>query len=887
MFDVRLESGGAIRVPLDVSVVNGYLLEPFSKVPKTFVQVDGEPIVLKVRHARDDLESPTRTIVTLRDARNEQQGMSFVPAEAVRFGEIRVPSLGVTIRHRGSSASRPAASAAVTGRSVFDRVAAEPEQSFERARRELPELDPRAGLYIPLGPPLARQEIAVRYDGSTEINASALKVPADDGRPGRWRHLLQLRTGDPPVDQAAGGSITLRRLDGCLPVVIQTWQVSGVTYEQTSVATYLKGEPAQPRGDEEVVLLCRLKITNGAQTPRPAGLRLTWRPRTPMKPDEGLLIEDGFVRLAGPQPDRPGDYLYYAKGGFHAEPSAQGKPIDTLAWKDELGSGQEAVFEWRVPFGIPSKEKKPELAGLDFDRVVAHETDRWRKLLAQAAGFHVPDPLLNDFYKATLVNLWISADRDPFNGMEVLPAGTFGYNVCLNESCIQVRSLDRRGLHADARRYLDAMLRGQSTQGLHGRFTDKEGVFLGMPTQTGNYQTFNYNLDHGFTLWTLAEHYRFTRDRDWLARVAAALVAACDFVTRQAAWKPGSNTLTADDRYWGIGLLPPGHLEDPPEWLWWFAVNAYAWRGMQAAAEVLGEIGHPDAVRLAGEARSFGDNLRRSCKEAMIRAPVVRLRDGSYVPFQPTRSRLRGRDAGWIRDALYGPIHLIECGIYPPGSPEAEWILRDAEDNVFIGAERGYKLDDFEAQWFSWGGMTLQPNLLPVPAVYQDRGLRKHAVRAFYNTLCASVYADARSFAEWVPRPGTPGGPMFKPPDECAFVVWMRDLLIREHDDELDLLSGVPADWLRGGEPIVLTGAPTWFGPMDLRVTTRADGRELAVEYTGPTRHPPRWIRVHAGTPGRIRDVTLDGGRWTQFDAATGVIELPGKTAQARLVVTY
>lgn len=881
-FEAHLGGKTRIGLPLDISVVNGHLLDDFRLFPAVSLQVESEPITFRVRFAAGDIDSPSRTIVTLRDSRNKEAGVSFLPAEAERYGGIEVPAMGVTILPPRRTAPPPDTQAAPT---IFDRVAAEPEQTFERARRELPELDPRPSLYVPLGPPHARQEIAIRYGGSVEIHGSALKVAADDGKPGKGRTVLRLRTGVPPADPGADRRIRVSRLDGYLPIVKQSWEHAGVSYEQTSVATYLSGEPGVPRGDEPVVLLCRLKVANRTQASQPGAVRLTWP--VLQNPPESLIVQNGDVLLAGGSRDSSADPIFHVKGDFQTEEGGEGKASDTLVWKSDLAAGQVEVLEWYVPFSPATERAESELAGLDFDRVVTAEAERWRRLVAKSATYDVPDPLLSTFWKSSLVNLWISADRDPFNGMEVLPAGTFGYNVCLNESCIQVRSLELRGLHGDAERYLDAMVRGQSSKPLQGRFTDQEGVFLGMPTRTGDYQTFNYNLDHGFLLWTLAEHFRFTRDRDWLTRTAPAMIKACDFVTRQAKWKPGTNTLSLDDRNWGIGLLPPGHLEDPPEWLWWFAVNAYAWRGMDAAARVLGEIDHPEARRLSDEAAAFGDTLRRSCKESMIRAPVVRLRDGTYVPFQPTRSRLRGRDTGWIRDALYGPIHLIECGVYAPNSPEAEWILRDAEDNVFSGGQRGYEMSDPPTQWFSWGGMTLQPNLLPAPTVYQDRGLRKHALRGFYNTLCASIYADAGCFAEWVPRPGKGGGPLFKPPDESAFVVFMRDLLVRERGDELDLLAGAPAEWLKPGRRIRLQGLPTWFGSMDLLVRSDANAREVAIELTGPQRNPPRRIRIHTGALGRIIGAQSDGKPLAGVDTDRGIIELPAGPPSIALVIQY
>jgi hypothetical protein len=309
---------------------------------------------------------------------------------------------------------------------------------------------------------------------------------------------------------------------------------------------------------------------------------------------------------------------------------------------------------------------------------------------------------------------------------------------------------------------------------------------------------------------------------------------------------------------------------------------------MQATAESLAAIGHPEAERIASDASAFGEELRASCRESMIRAPVVRLRDGTYVPFQPTRSRLRGRDLGWIRDCLYGPVHLIDCGIYPPDSTEAEWILRDTEDNVFIGAARGRELEDYERQWFSWGGITLQSNLLPNPLVYLRRGQPRHAIRAFYNSLAANLYADVRTFCEHpIEAYGVGTGPFFKSPDESAFIVWFRHLLILENGQDLELMAGVPKEWLEGGKSITVFGAPTWFGPLSMEVNSSTEGGEVAISLDLPTRNPPEHVRVHlrAGRP--LTSVTVDGEAYADYDVKAAIITLPGGQARARILARY
>jgi hypothetical protein len=237
---------------------------------------------------------------------------------------------------------------------------------------------------------------------------------------------------------------------------------------------------------------------------------------------------------------------------------------------------------------------------------------------------------------------------------------------------------------------------------------------------------------------------------------------------------------------------------------------------------------------------------------------------------------------------LYGPIHLIDCGVYDDGSVEAEWILRDAEDNVFIGAARGRPLEDFETQWFSWGGITLQSNLLPNPLVYLRRGQPKHVIRAFYNSLAANVYERERTFCEHpIQDYGVGAGPFFKSPDESAFIVWFRHLLVAEDEDELILMGAVPDAWVAPGERIAVRGVPTWFGPMSMEVACSSGGETLSVELSAPRRNPPRLLRLRIPGTRPIRGVEVDGKAFRQFDADRRIIRLPGDVGEAEISVTF
>jgi hypothetical protein len=668
-----------------------------------------------------------------------------------------------------------------------------------------------------------------------------------------------------------------RLLDGHLPIVISSWETGGVRYEQTCVSAFLAGEPTAIKGDETVVLLSRVVITNVTNTTVRATVRLQTEPGEQLAADHSHVSATALCGGKGERYPEP-RYRFFLRadgGELTTRNATSDSSATTVVSEWQLAPGTSRVVEFHIPFvTLDTEAERGQIAALDFDRVLAAESGRWRKIISQAATFEVPDLLLTDFYKASLAHVLITGDRDPRSGWSTLSAGTLMYGLYLNEASHQIRSLEMRGLHEAARKYLDAFVAGQSAGRMVGRFTDATGalrhVQLG-PRDKPELAGSHYNLDHGFGLWMLNEHYRFTRDRQWLAKTAPALIAACDFITHQRNRPPGADLLDAADVRWGIGLMPPGHLEDPPEWHRWFAVNAYAVRGMLATAESLKEIGHPEAGRIDREASDFLKTLRDSCREAMVRAPVVRLRDGTYVPHQPTRSRLRGRDVGWVRDALYGPVHLIDCGIYADDSPEAGWILRDAEDNVFIGAERGRALTEFDSQWFSWGGITIQANLLPNPLVYVRRGQPQMAVRAFYNALATFCYDDVRTFCEHpVDFLGMGEGPFYKSADESAFIAWFRSLLICENGRDLELLPAVPLEWFADGKEIKVRGAATWFGPLNLHVVCQNQRMDITVDL--PTRNPPRKTRIHLRRPEIIKKVVVNGRAASAGELKAGVL---------------
>lgn len=871
------------QVPEEVvlEVHNGYLGAGGPR-RRTVALPPGESAVeAAVLYAGCEPDSAERTLVT---ARRGEAAFSFVPQE-VLAAPLWCPDLGVYVRRRGGP-SLERYLGRQRGRSVYDMIADEPEQTWTRASSEIPQLIPSRQrplpLYVPLGAPENRQEFCLSWDGSFFIDKSCLKSPGPDAErllfEGERLRLL-IATGATPDLRMRDGAVVHRLLEDCLPVVISSWVTEGVEYRMTSFAT-LEGEvpgPAHPPGTRPSLLLGRLTARNPGREPATAVVRFALDPPERLAVEEGAVWSTGPAHGSGAYPERRLRLLLRgAPAQVETHPGLPGRKAGCNAVRLDLplAPGEERSLELAMPFvTYTDRAAARRLGAVEFDRRLEETAAAWRDILSRACRFEAPERILCDFYKANICHVEITADPDPATGLKMLPAGTLAYRVCLNEAVHQIRALDLRGMHEEAAGYLEPITRLQGTRGMHGRFRSQEGVLHGLRVAEGvDYQAFDYNLDHGFALWMLCEHYRFTGDRSWLRAHAGAIVAACEWIARER-----RATMTEEDgeRVPEWGLLPAGHLEDNPEWHYWYAVNAYAARGMLAAGQVLHDIDHPSAAAIAREAAAYLEDIRSSLRRASALSPLVRLRDGTSIPHFPTRARLRGRDLGWIRDALYGPVHLIDCGVFPYDSREATWILKDAEDNVFISAERGRRLEDFDRQWFSWGGMTIQSNLVPYTICYVMREQPKHALRPFYNSLAANLYPELRQFTEHpVAAYGLGAGPFYKTPDESCFVTWLRYLLLAERGNELLLAPATPSPWLAGGGRVVFERAPTYFGPVSLELERKGNAVFASVEarWRKPPGRVTLRIRIPEATP--LRVVEVNGSEWNRFEPETGRVFL-------------
>lgn len=906
---IDIETGCEGKAPVHVSATayNGEVLD------STSLPQPRHGLRLTVRYTEHPQDSADRTILTIRSGENAF-GVSM--DDLLIQKDIYVRPFGVFLGDAEAGAtfnSYIESGRMHSGEDIITRVSGEPEQSLENATGQIPALTMthRSGShplrYYPLGFPGSREKYGLDYNGNLFISKKSSKAMKEDQSRMLWEGeqiYFRIGTGGTPDFRERERSARQELVDGWLPLVTTQWEDRGLVFKEKAYSTLVDAplDDQQLRGDEASIAMLKVEVRNPQSSPATTRIWLLIDPLEELRYDAGLVLGVSNSNGTYPRP-RLRAAFHVPEGSVEIQPVPADAAQEPRAIADDdkaaaSHGGQAAVWSVTVPpaasrtitIGLPfrtfeSRNDQDRIRQFRYGERLEATLDYWRRQNSASIRMHVPDAEFNRFQQSVLQHILVSSEKDLKTGYYMCPCGTYDYNMFANETAVQVRLLDMRGLHEWAWRCLRPIVELQGSKAPPGRFKETSAIFHGVRVDAEHdYTHSGYNLNHGWILWTMAEHYFLTHDKSWLRRVAPHMLRAADWVIEER--QATKQHIDTGDPVPEYGLLPAGQLEDNEDFEYWFAVNGYAYRGLHTAAEALSEIDLAVGTRLLKEAAKYRMDIRSAALRAAAIAPVVPLRDGTFVPAIPPRTSLHGRDLGWIRNILYGPLTLVDCGVFDPKEPIAEWILQDYEDNLFM-AEQSMGVP--ERDWFSRGGITLQPNLVDTPTVYMQRNQIPQALRALYNTFTVSYYPDVSAYTEWVPSLGTGGGPFFKTSDEAAFLTFLRLMLIREDGDRLCLNCGAPRRWLRTGAVIEIEQAPTYFGHIGFRIQSHLDQGFIEADITCAPDLTARELEIHLRSmDGRkISSVQIDGKSWPRFDAADAAVILPIMAGPRHLHIEY
>jgi hypothetical protein len=222
--------------------------------------------------------------------------------------------------------------------------------------------------------------------------------------------------------------------------------------------------------------------------------------------------------------------------------------------------------------------------------------------------------------------------------------------------------------------------------------------------------------------------------------------------------------------------------------------------------------------------------------------------------------------------------------------PAASWILKDYEDNLFLSEQYGYQTEDFERQWFDWGGFSMQSNLLLFPPLYLWRDEPKHYLRGYFNGFTSAFFPDTVTMCEHaLPDLYHWRGDHFKSSDEANSNGWLREMFVAEHGQELWIGQAVPRAWFEHGKTMAVERAATHFGETSVQFTSLVETGLITAALDLPRRNPPARIVLRVRHPeGKpIQSVWVDGLPHTQIDPQKEIIILEGKEGPVNVRVHY
>ena len=502
-----------------------------------------------------------------------------------------------------------------------------------------------------------------------------------------------------------------------------------------------------------------------------------------------------------------------------------------------LQPGETATLEFFLPHSPVSRERAAALAGQNINRHLSACRRFWKARLQGAASFHLPEKRIHEMVQASLLHMdLVSYGIEP--DRPVAPAnGT--YSPVISEMASAVIYYDTVGLHHLAERCID--------------------YYLARVRDDGFLQTFlGYMLETGCLLWLIGEHYRYTRDAAWVARIRAGIEKSCGFIERHR-----RECLAA-----GGGGLLDGKVADPEDDEVIFMLNGYAYLGLSRAAECMAAVDEAKSTSLREIADAMKQDIRDAYLDKQARGPVVPLGDGTWCPtVAPWLSRnaptaLFTDDQCWwthgaatLRDDLLGPMTLVSQEVLDADSREVDFLL-NSQCELMRSRNTSFS----------------QPYLARHQHAHLARDEPEAFLKAYYNPLAALADRETYTFWEHYYHESP-----HKIGDEVQFLLQTRWMLYMEDGETLHLLRGIPRAWLADGKRIEIDGAVSTFGPLSLRVVSRVGDGSIEAEVTCPVDRELRNLTVRLPHPDGRRAASVEGGDYDPDHERVTIHNFSGK----------
>jgi len=655
--------------------------------------------------------------------------------------------------------------------------------------------------------------------------------------------------------------------DGWLPIVTAAYELEGVLYRQTVLA---HNPAAESRAGD--IAYVRFDLAADSDRARDAELHA-----------DVILID-------GPRSRLEGQRLLDSSGAVLAAFSGpEGRFDDArqrLTFRFRLQPDQTTSVFFKIPYWPDSAGLLRDAGQRDFESARRDVRDFWTALLARGTRVEVPEPRVNDVWRALLAQNFILAD-----------GGRFTYGAAL--------------------RYHDSYYPQESGFGAHTfamfGFPDYAGALLPycVPVSVNRRQAGRkYQNRRAMPLHHLLENYRLTggiglfeRYKDELFRVAEEILA-----DRRSTMVEGNG---ARPLHWGF--LPPDRpgvdLRASTQTVYVTAHNIVNCQGLRDFGQFLVETGLDPARGRSyiDEAGQFRQTILAALERSAIRLPerppfvdlqTLYFRDTPEYGPEPYDDLALGRLQGTYYH--YWADMVFQYNFFNPEDRAGQWIADyvATRGGFVLGSTRGRRRPDQPYGWIN--------NVYN--AGYYNYRLRSGQVNefllGFYSRLAFGMSRHAYAASEGSPFVGynTREGGRIRANDtfpnsaaNAETLSMLRLMLVMEElrdnvpTGDIFLARGVPRAWLEPGKRIEVAGAPTYFGPLSFHLESKLDQGLVTASIDPPRTREYRRLIVTVRHPRKapIRRVTVNGVEHAEVDSGNGEIRLTRGPEKFRIQVFY
>lgn len=387
---------------------------------------------------------------------------------------------------------------------------------------------------------------------------------------------------------------------------------------------------------------------------------------------------------------------------------------------------------------------------------------------------------MNEAFRANKNFLYLFIDDN------VITPGPFLYHhEYFRDASYSLLALENLGFHNEVERILLNYPQRQRTDGYY-------------VSQTGEWDS------NGEALWSFYIHYLFTRRKDFIEQIFNSAYAGYRWI-KQACSKTG-------------GLLPAGFSAEhfgPPDQYYWD--NFWALAGLKGFCFLAQEL---NKEKEATEVADFIDDYTKA-----IFASVTDAAKKYPFPVIPPSAK-RGLDS-----SLIGSI----CVLYPLR-------LLTSHDPRLTGTLRVLR-EKYQSNWAFFHRIIHSGYNVYLTAQLAECYLFRRSTRVLpILDWILENFSGTYTFPEAI-HPQTGGGCMGDGHHAwaCAEIInlW-RNLLFFEEDDHLVIMAVAHQSWFEAGESLSCKNAPSFFGRINLKITSEATRTILYLDCN--FHHPPAYL---------------------------------------------